>query len=73
MEYYNDSLLQDKMEELKYYSDHGKEYKLYKTVCNIFQECKDIDELKDDEMVLLYEQDFKDFKDLDKQNTQMVL
>ena len=32
IEDYNDSLLQDKMEELKYDLDHAKEYKLYKSV-----------------------------------------
>ena len=63
---YNDSLLEDKMHELKYDLEHAKEYKLYKTVYKKFKECKDIDELKDDEMVLLYKHDFKDFKDLDK-------
>jgi len=32
MEEYNNSVLQDKMEELKYDLDHAKEYKLYKSV-----------------------------------------
>ena len=32
IEEYNDSLLQDKMGELKYDLDHAKEYKLYKSV-----------------------------------------
>ena len=63
---YNESLLQDKMHELKYDLDQAKEYKLYKTVYKKFKECKDIDELKDDEMLLLYKHDFKNFKDLDK-------
>jgi hypothetical protein len=63
---YNESLLQDKMHELKYDLDQAKEYKLYKTVYKKFKECKDIDELKDDEMLLLYKYDFKNFKDLDK-------
>ena len=63
---YNESLLQDKMHELKYDLDQAKEYKLYKTVYKKFKECKDIDELKDDEMLLLYKYDFKIFKDLDK-------
>ncbi len=63
---YNESLLQDKMHELKYDLDQAKEYKLYKTVYQKFKECKDIDELKDDEMLLLYKHDFKNFKDLDK-------
>ena len=63
---YNESLLQDKMHELKYDLDQAKEYKLYKTVYKKFKECKDIDELKDDEMLLLYKHDFKIFKDLDK-------
>ncbi len=51
IEDYNDSLLQDKMEELKYDLVHANEYKLYETV---YKECKDIDELNDDEMKLLY-------------------
>ena len=63
---YNDSLLEDKMHELKYDLEHAKEYKLYKTVFKKFKECKDIDELKDDEMILLHKYNFKDFKDLDK-------
>ena len=32
IEDYNDSLLQDKMEELKHDLDHAKEYKVYKSV-----------------------------------------
>jgi hypothetical protein len=54
------------MHELKYDLDQAKEYKLYKTVYKKFKECKDIDELKDDEMLLLYKHDFKNFKDLEK-------
>ena len=42
------------MHELKHDLDQAKEYKLYKTVYKKFKECKDIDELKDDEMLLLY-------------------
>jgi hypothetical protein len=46
------------MHELKYDLDHVKEYKLYKSVYKKFKECKDIDELNDDEMKLLYKFDF---------------
>ncbi len=66
IEEYNDSLLQDKMEELKSDLDHAKEYKLYKSVYKKFKECKDIDELNDDEMRLLYKFDFVKFQDLEK-------
>jgi len=66
IEEYNDSLLQDKMEELKFDLDHAKEYKLYKSVYKKFKECKDIDELKDDEMKLLYKFDFVKFSELEK-------
>jgi hypothetical protein len=45
---------EDKMHELNYDLEHAKEYKLYKSVFRKFKECKDIDELKDDEMKLLY-------------------
>ncbi len=61
IEDYNDSLLQDKMEELKYDSDHAKEYKLYKSFYKKFKECKDIDELNDDEMKLSYQFNFVKF------------
>ena len=54
------------MHELKYDLEHAKEYKLYKSVYKKFKECKDIDELKDDEMKLLYKFDFAKFKDLEK-------
>jgi hypothetical protein len=66
IEDYNDSLLEDKMEELKLDLDHAKEYKLYKSVYKKFKECKDIDELKDDEMKLLYKFNFVKFQDLEK-------
>ena len=62
IEDHNDSLLQDKMEELKYDLDHAKEYKLYKSVYKKFKECKYIDELNDDEMKLLYKFNLLKFK-----------
>jgi len=66
IEDYNDSLLSAKMEELKYDLEHAKEYKLYKVVYKKFKECKDIDELNDDEMKLLYKFNFVKFQDLEK-------
>jgi hypothetical protein len=66
IEEYNDSLLEDKMIELKSDLDHAKEYKIYKSVYKKFRECKDIDELKDDEMKLLHKFDFVKFQDLEK-------
>jgi hypothetical protein len=66
IEDYNDSLLSDKMRELKHDLEHAKEYKLYKSVYKKFKECKSIDELKDDEMILLHKHDFIKFKDLEK-------
>ena len=54
------------MHELKYDLEHAKEYKLYKSVYKKFKECKDIDELKDDEMKLLYKFDFVKFQELEK-------
>ena len=54
------------MHELKYDLEHAKEYKLYKSVFKKFKECKEIDELKDDEMILLHKYDFIKFKDLEK-------
>ena len=66
IEDYNDSLLSNKMRELKDDLEHAKEYKLYQSVYKKFKECKSIDELKDDEMILLHKYDFIKFKDLEK-------
>ncbi len=47
---------------IKIWSSHAKEYKLCKSVYKKNKECKDIDELKDEEMKLLYKFDFINFK-----------
>jgi len=66
IEDYDDNLLLDKMEELKTDLRLSKEYKEYKEAWKHFKECKDIEELNDDELKLLYEYDFIPFKELQK-------
>ena len=63
---YNDDLLIMKMDELKTDLNHSKDYKLYKEAWKNFIHCKDIDELDDDELKLLYSNDFIPFKEFPK-------
>jgi hypothetical protein len=63
---YNDDLLIMKMDELKTDLNHSKDYKLYKEAWKKFIHCKDIDELDDDELKLLYSYDFIPFKEFPK-------
>ena len=51
------------MSELKSDLDHTKDYKLYKEAWKHFIDCKNIDELDDDELKLLYSYDFIPFKE----------
>ena len=46
------------MSELKNELQHSKDYKLYKKAWKHFVDCKTIDDLKDDELKLLYSYDF---------------
>ena len=66
IEDYNDDLLFMKMDELKNDLDHSKDYKLYKEAWKNFIQCKDIEELNDDEIKLLYSYDFIPFKEFPK-------
>ena len=50
---YTDSLLIDKMEELKKDTEEGKDYKLYRDVWKKFKVIDDVDDLTQDEMLLL--------------------
>jgi len=63
---YNDDELIYKMEELKTDLQHSKDYKEYKTAWENFKKCKNIDELNDDELRLLYKYNFTKFKEMEK-------
>ena len=63
---YNDDLLHIKMAELKNNLDHSKDYKLYKEAWKNFIHCKDIEELNDEELKILYNYEFMPFKDFPK-------
>ncbi len=63
---YNYDLSIMKMDELKTDLNHSKDYKLYKVAWIYFIICKDIDELDDDELKLLYSYDFIPFKKFPK-------
>jgi len=54
------------MEELKTNLQHSKDYKEYKTAWENFKKCKNIDELNDDELRLLYKYNFTKFKEMEK-------
>ncbi|MFN9940734.1 MAG: hypothetical protein ACK56I_14775, partial [bacterium] len=64
-DYSNEQLL-DKMEELTQDIQQSKDYKNYKEAWKHFKECKDIEELNDDELKLLYDYDFTPFKEIQK-------
>jgi len=66
IEDYDDQLLLDKMEELKRDIQQSKDYKEYKAAWKHFKECKNIDELNDDELKLLHAYDFTPFRQLEK-------
>ena len=66
IEDYNDDLLFMKMDELKNDLDHSKDYKLYREAWKNFIQCKDIEDLSDDEIKLLYSYDFIPFKEFPK-------
>ena len=61
---YTDSLLIDKMEELKKDTEEGKDYKLYRDVWKKFKVIDDVDDLTQDEMLLLNKFNFIPFKDI---------
>ncbi len=46
--------------------DHSEDYKLYKEAWKNFIQCKDIEDLSDDEIKLLYSYDFIPFKEFPK-------
>jgi hypothetical protein len=54
------------MDELKAELTHSKDFKLYKEAWKHFIECKNIDDLNDDELKLLYSYDFIPFKEFPK-------
>ena len=72
IEDYDDDLLKIKMDELKAELTHSKDYKLYKEAWKHFIECKNTDDLNDDELKLLYRYDLYHLKNSLNLNIQMV-
>lgn len=66
IEDYTDQKLLNKMDEIKEDLQHSKDYKLYKVAWKKFKKCKEIDELSDDELKLLYKYDFIKFSEFPK-------
>ena len=63
---YSDTVLFDKMEELKKDTQDAKDYKLYKDVWKQFKVIYDVDKLSQEEMLLLNYYDFVPFKQVPK-------